>query len=232
VKRLLVFLALFAVVLALPVIWPQSDLIISAWFYREGQGFFLADNPVLVMLHWLAFYGARVLGIAFVLLVLRAVYSKWGQPNFSDAKPWLFLLLALLIGPGLIANVGLKDHWGRARPREVVEFNGAARFSPALMPQFKNAHSNGSFVSGDGAFGFFLPAFAYVAPRRTSRRVFWGGMAAGAAFGFTRLAMGAHFFSDIVYAAFLMLAATAGVHAAMYGWRETVAWWKTWFGEK
>jgi lipid A 4'-phosphatase len=128
-----------------------------------------------------------------------------------------------------VANVGFKDHWGRARPREVVEFGGVGSFSPALVPQFQKARPNGSFVSGDAAFGFFLPAFAYVAPRRLMRRVFWGGMAAGAVFGFIRLAMGAHFLSDIVYAAFFMLASSAGVHAAMYGRRETIAKWKAWF---
>jgi lipid A 4'-phosphatase len=148
---------------------------------------------------------------------------------FLDSKAWLFLFLALLIGPGLVANVGFKDHWGRARPREIAEFGGSQTFSPALTPQFEKARANGSFVSGDGSFGFFLPAFAYVVPRRLSRRVFWGGMAAGSAFGFSRLASGAHFFSDIVYAAFFMLAIGASLHALMYGLSETKARWKSFF---
>jgi lipid A 4'-phosphatase len=225
-----IFFLLFAVALVLPVAWPPVDLWASALFYRAGEGFFLADNPILVALHWLAYYGARVLGAAFVLLAAAAHLKR--SPLFSlDAKAWLFLFLALVVGPGLVANAGFKDHWGRARPREVVELGGNAAFSPFYVPHFHNAHANGSFVSGDGAFGFFLPAFAFVMPRRISRRVFWGCMGAGCSFGFVRLAMGAHFFSDIVYAAFFMLTASAALHAAMYGRRETSERWRAWFGK-
>lgn len=175
----------------------------------------------------LAFYGARVLAAAFLILSLVSWLRH--KKFVLDAKAWAFLLLALLIGPGLVANVGFKDHWGRARPREIAEFGGSEKFSPALVPHFDKAKSNGSFVSGDGAFGFFFPAFAYVAPRRLSRRVFWGGMAVGGLFGFCRLATGAHFFSDIVYAAFFMLAVSAGVFGAMHGFGEAKARWKEFF---
>ena len=54
-------------------------------------------------------------------------------------------------------------------------------------------------------------------------------MMAGGVFGFTRLAMGAHFLSDIIYAAFFMLVTVAAVHAAMYGRKETVERWKGFF---
>jgi len=222
-----VFVLLFAAFLALPVAWPQADLAVSGLFYRAGHGFFWADNGGLLALHFLAYYGARVLGAAFLILAL-ASWLRHRQYLFP-AKSWLYLLLALLIGPGLVANVGFKDHWGRARPREIAEFGGTGAFSPALTPHFENARPNGSFVAGDAAFGFFLPSFGYVVGRRSKRRAFWGGMAVGAAFGFARLAMGAHFFSDIVFAAFFMLVVSAGVHAAMFGASETVCCWKAFF---
>lgn len=215
--------------------WPQIDLIASGFFYRAGQGFFIADTPIFIALHWLAYYGARFLGVSFALLAVATYIKKKRQGKTTvllslDAKAWFFLLLALIIAPGLVANAGFKDHWGRARPREVAELGGTVPFTPFYAPQFHGAHSNGSFVSGDGAFGFFLPAFAFVAPLRSSRRVFWSMMGAGAVFGFVRLAMGAHFFSDIVYAAFFMLATISCVHAAMYGRHETAARWREWFG--
>ena len=223
-----IFFIVFAVLLALPVLWPQVDLLASGLFYSKEQGFFLADKTCLNAIHWFAFDGARALGAAFALGAIVAWYRR--KAGFVlDAKAWLFLLLALVIGPGLVANVGLKDHWGRSRPREVVEFGGEESFSPALVPQFQKARSNGSFVSGDTSFGFFLPAFAYIVPRRFSRRVFWGSMGAGLAFAFSRLAMGAHFLSDNLYAAFFMLVSTASVHAAMYGGQKTKARWQRWF---
>jgi lipid A 4'-phosphatase len=221
------FFLFFAAALTSPVIWPRIDVVVSNLFYKAGQGFFLADEPIFVSLHWLAYYGARALGASLTLLVLAAFVKR--KPVIGvNAKGWLFLLLALLIGPVLIANVGFKDHWGRARPREVIEFGGTASFSPALVPQ-PEIRRNGSFVSGDGAFGFFLPTLAYVVPQRRTRRTFWGCMVAGALFSLARLVMGAHFFSDIVYAAFFMLLASAVVHTTMYGRIETAAHWRRWF---
>ncbi|MFA5041519.1 MAG: phosphatase PAP2 family protein, partial [Bdellovibrionales bacterium] len=217
----------FAIILALPALWPQVDLFLSGQFYNAEKGFFLSNNFVVGTLHFVAYYGARGLGVVFLIFSLVAFVRH--RNILLDAKAWLFMLLALLIGPGLVANVGFKDHWGRERPREIVEFGGNKKFSPALTPRFDNSRSNGSFVSGDGAFGFFLPAFAYVVPRRLSRRTFWSGMAAGVAFGLSRLVSGAHFFSDNVYAAFFMLVVCAGIYTAMYGLSETRARWKSFF---
>ena len=35
---------------------------------------------------------------------------------------WLFLAVCLGVGPGLVANLLLKDQWGRARPKHIAEF--------------------------------------------------------------------------------------------------------------
>jgi lipid A 4'-phosphatase len=221
------FYLIFAILLALPVAWPQMDLYLSSLFYEAGQGFSFAQHPAFQTIHFSANLGARVLGVAFAVLAL----ASWGRHKkiLLDGKAWLFLLVALVIGPGLVANAAFKDHWGRSRPREIVEFGGKETFSSALTPRFENARSNGSFVCGDGAFGFLLPAAALVVPLSLRRRVFWGGMAVGAVFSFARLAMGAHFFSDIVYAAFMMLASSAVVFAAMYGRAELISRWRSIF---
>jgi lipid A 4'-phosphatase len=214
------------------ILWPRLDLVISGWFYKSGQGFFLAQRPAFLFLQALAVKGAWTLGGVLSALALAAAMRRKPVGGIA-AKGWLFALLALLIGPALIANLAFKDHWGRARPREVAEFGGASSFSPALMPQ-PVATQNGSFVSGDASFGFYLPCFAYLAPlasrRKLSRRLFWGGMAAGGGFGFARLAIGAHFLSDILFAALLMLAAIAALHAALFGRLSTRDYWREWMG--
>lgn len=218
---------LLAAGLVVPVAFPSVDLWVSGLFYHPGDGFFLNNAPLLMALHWLAYDGARVMGAAFAVGVVVA----WRRQVFCglDVKAWVFLLAALLIAPGLIANVGFKDHWGRARPREVTEFGGTAIFSPALIPQAE-PRRNGSFVSGDGAFGFFLPVFAYVVPLRLARRVFAASLVAGCAFGGARLLMGAHFLSDIACAAALMLVSVAAVHAAFYGRMVTARRWRIFLG--
>jgi lipid A 4'-phosphatase len=231
VKVLFVFmLALLSATLA----WPSLDPIVSGWFYQPGRGFFLADRPVFLFLHWLAVEGAWALGIVLALLTVVAAFRRKPVLGFA-VKEWLFLLFALLLGPVLVANYGLKDHWGRARPREIIEFGGSASFSPALAPQ-PAARKNGSFVAGDAAFGFYLPNLAYIVPlrpgRRLSRHVFLGGLMAGGLFGLARLAMGAHFLSDILCAAILMLLLSAGLHALIFGFRSTLDYWREWMGLK
>jgi lipid A 4'-phosphatase len=223
-----IFIVLFTIALLFPVLYPYIDVMASGLFYRPEDGFFWADQSLFITLHWVAYYGARVLGVGFAFLCALAWLRRHAVFNLN-AKAWLFLLVALLIGPVLIANICLKDHWGRARPRDISEFGGSQSFTPALEPHFERARSNGSFVSGDGAFGFFLPSFAYIVPRRKSRKVFWGTMGAGILFSFARLVMGAHFLSDIIYAAFFMLLSSAIIYGTMYGQQEVIMCWREWF---
>ena len=224
--------ALFGVLLMSVVVYPPLDLIVSGWFYKPTQGFYLADEGALVLLHTLAIKGAWYLGYGLFACVPIAFLMRNGFMK-QPAKAWFFLLLALLVGPVLIANGGLKDHWGRARPREVHQFGGDHNFSPALIPQM-NAERNESFVAGDGAFGAYLHSFAYLVPvatkRRRSRYVFWGLAAVGSLFGLARMIMGAHFFSDVLFAALFMLASSAAIHASLYGWRSTRTYWRAWMG--
>ena len=42
----------------------------------------------------------------------------------------VFLIATMALGPGLMANVLLKDHWGRSRPIDVKQFGGNERLSP------------------------------------------------------------------------------------------------------
>ena len=54
----------------------------------------------------------------------------------------------------------------------------------------------------------------------------------GLLFGAARIVTGAHFFSDVFYAGFFMLAATALLHALMYGRVQTAIYWRHWFFEE
>jgi lipid A 4'-phosphatase len=225
-RRMILAALAVGIVLAGLVLWPRLDLIVSGWFYRPGEGFFLDDSYAFNALHGVAYAGARLLGFAFLILLVLAAIQR--HPVFGlGAKGWTFLFLGLVIGPGLVANGVLKDHWGRARPREVTEFGGHQQFSRALVLS-DQCERNCSFVSGDGAFGFYLPSVAYMMPLPRSRRWFWGGMGVGTLFAFARLAAGAHFLSDNVFAAVFMLATLAALHAIMFGAIETRRYWRNW----
>jgi len=217
--------ALF-VLLAAFAVWPQLDLAISSVFAQGTSGFFLRDSLVLNGLSKIVFYGSRLMALGFVIALVVALWGK--RPVLGgEPKAWLFLLLALLIGPGLVANVVFKDNWGRARPKQVTEFGGTKTFSRAFEVSTA-CQKNCSFVSGDAAFGFFLPAFAYVVPRRYGRRVFWGCIGLGSVISLARIMLGAHFASDVLCAALLTLFVTFCLHALMFRMKVTTKQWREW----
>ena len=109
----------------------------------------------------------------------------------------IFLIATIAIGPGLIVNLGLKDHWHRPRPIQTQEFNGPSPF----MPWYDDdgaCRKNCSFVSGEAATGFWMVAPASVLPPP------WHGPAVVAAFAFgigaslLRMAFGGHYLSDVL----------------------------------
>ncbi len=61
-----------------------------------------------------------------------------------------FLILSVVIGPGLIINAVFKDHWDRPRPRDVVEFGGMLQCTPAPL----RGESGESFPCGHCSVGF------------------------------------------------------------------------------
>ena len=208
------FIILCAAALILCGVWPDLDIRASAFFYRPDGGFTWANNIVLDGLHNGTVVGSSLLGLLLLVAAIIGFLSRRDVLRLP-AKAWVFLFLGLVIGPGLIANVGFKDHWGRARPREIVEFGGTHPFTPFYAPQ-PNPHTNQSFVAGDPAFGFYLPAFGFAAPRPKRKMIFYSGISIGILLGAMRIMMGGHFLSDVAAAALLMLASIVLLYRIMY----------------
>ncbi len=119
-----------------------------------------------------------------------------------DGKKVCYLSLVLILGAGLIVNVLLKDNFGRARPRDIAEFGGEQVFTPAFVVS-RECDTNCSFSSGDGAAAFFSLALALALSRK--RAWFAAAIGLGIAISLSRIAVGAHFFSDTVVSFFVML---------------------------
>jgi lipid A 4'-phosphatase len=197
------YVAALALVTALFLLFPGIDLWAAGLFWRPGAGFFLSHAlPVRAVYLGLPYLvGAVVVGVPALYLV-----SLWrGRPLWRiDGRACVFLLLALALGPGLVVNTLLKDHWGRARPAQVEEFGGTAHFTPAPLPADQCGH-NCSFPAGHPAMGFYLVSFALLVPERKRRRAaIAGAIAVGAAFGLARMAQGGHFLSDVVFSGFIV----------------------------
>jgi|KBSSwiStaDraftv2_1062776.scaffolds.fasta_scaffold109242_2 lipid A 4'-phosphatase len=192
---LISFLAFAVLVTAFPVI----DLTVSRFFYDgrsflRGQWWQELQQKALMYFLWLSM--AAVIG----LYVYNRVFK--GKLLNVDGRRTLFVILVLVIGPGLIVNVGFKDNFGRARPRNVVEFGGTKHFTPAFVMS-RECDTNCSFSSGDAAGAFFTLTLAMALSRR--RAAFAAALAAGVLVSFCRISSGAHFFSDTVTSFFVML---------------------------
>jgi lipid A 4'-phosphatase len=199
--RLMLMRTAMIVFAATMIVLPELDIGLSSLFYRPDQGFFL-DHALLVQLAykgvpWLLFAAipALIAGLAWCSLSSAAQARRY--------RAWLaFALLSLALGPGLVGNTLLKEHWGRPRPEQIIQFGGSEEYVPAFLPSRECSH-NCSFVSGHAAVGYWLIGGAWLWPRR---RWHWraSGIAAGSLIGLARIAQGGHFFSDVLGAALVV----------------------------
>jgi lipid A 4'-phosphatase len=181
---------------------PDIDLAASRLFYA-GNAVFVGQHLAWVDALRDAFRGLFIGAIAFCVAGLLLTWQVRPQWLHLRKLHWVFLAACLAVGPGLVANLILKDHWGRARPRQAVEFGGTKAFTPPLLPA-RQCPRNCSFVSGEAASTFVVPyALAILIPRWSVVLV-TAGTAGGLAAGVVRMAQGAHFLSDVVFAGVFM----------------------------
>jgi lipid A 4'-phosphatase len=171
------------------LIWPDIDLAVTSLFYRVGEGFFLDQNP-LVQFSYHLFAKIHFAVLALLLLALVVQLIRRSSPRKAG-----FLLLVLVLGPGLLVNGVLKAESGRARPLHTVVYGGEAPFTPAFQ-HADQCRDNCSFVSGHASMGFFLVALAWVV---RDRRWLLAGVFLGGLVGLGRIVQGAHFFSDVIF---------------------------------
>lgn len=194
---------------------PELDLAISGYFSDGANGFPLRQHPVAKFFNDLINVMALVMALACMIGWSIASRMRMKVAGIW-ARHYAFLLGALVLGPGLIANGLFKENWGRARPRQVTEFGGTADFSAPLVIA-DQCSSNCSFVSGDASMGFYFLALALVTPKKTRRLAILAALAFGLFIGFIRVLQGAHFFSDVVFAGVFVGLAIVFLYRLMLG---------------
>ena len=190
---------------------PGLDLWVSGLFWRPSDGFFLHDwapfraiYEAVPLVTWATAVGLLLLGVA-VWVLGRAIGP-------FDRRTIPFLLLSIAIGPGLLTNTVLKDHWGRARPNQVSEFGGTKTFTPVLQPSDQCGH-NCSFPSGHGAMAFSFVGLGFLpATRRRRQWVTGAALGFGGLVALVRIGQGGHFLSDNIFAGLLVAAVAWGLH--------------------
>jgi membrane-associated PAP2 superfamily phosphatase len=211
-KILVALIAALGVALIVFAAWPGLDLAVSHAFHADGR--FVGDThlgrwgreffritPYALLIAMLVAFALKRLGVAL--------------PCAPGGRSALFLLATMVIGPGLIVNLGMKDHLHRPRPVHVQEFGGEAAFKPWYA--FDGAcDRNCAFASGEAAQGFWMVAPALLAPLPWRPVAVAAALAFGFAASLLRLAFGGHFLSDVTVGGLIALIVVFGLKRALW----------------
>lgn len=215
--RPVVFLALVigSAVAILFTVFPQWDLAISAHFWDVGRrAFTLAGAPwaktARSLANWIPWL---ICAPAFVAIVLKLLFP-WGR-MFMSARAAVLLAATMALGPGLVVNGILKEEWGRPRPVHVEEFGGKDTYRPWFATDGA-CPGNCSFVSGEGALGFWLTAPASLVPGPLGAVAMTAAVAFAATAGGLRIAFGGHFFTDVVFSGVVVVLIVVAMRYLIY----------------
>ncbi len=206
------FLIPFLLLIATVIVFRKTelDITIQKLFYQPQSGWFLKDMPLFRLLYHYGNLPAIIISIAgLVLLGLSYQAMKWAKWR----KIGLFLVLAMLLGPGLVINTVLKDHWGRPRPRNIRDFGG--KYAHEKVLSIDPESPGKSFPCGHASMGFYLFIPWFVLRKKKS---IWAavslasGIGLGLAIGVARIAQGGHFASDVVIAGLLVYLIGASIY--------------------
>lgn len=204
--------ALLALALAaLLAAYPAIDLTVTGWFFDPSAATFplAADhgwNAIRRIANWLPF-----------LLLVPPAFALLRKLVFPSRKMLIaptvafYLLGSFLLGPGLTANLLLKENWGRPRPNGIEQFAGAAAFQPWWRPGGA-CKRNCSFVSGEASAAFWAVAPASLAPPQVRPLALGAAVTYGASVGALRVMFGRHFLSDIVFAGLITIAVVMALY--------------------
>lgn len=190
----------FVVSAILFVGFQDLDIAAASFFFASGQ--FIGRLPSVEIVREFLKLVYIFAVIAAIVAVARGYSLRRDILQLSPGK-WIVVLATLIIGPGLVANVLLKDQIGRARPHQTELFGGSKAFTPALVLT-NQCDDNCSFVSGEASsmFALFFGLAVVAGPR--ARAFITLGIAMGGLAGLIRMSQGAHFLSDVVFAGIFM----------------------------
>jgi len=200
-------------------VYPQLDIAIAAWFFDPATHTFLAWADWVAPVRDAATLLITLLVAPAVLAILGKLVMP-GRRMLIPGRAAVFLSITLAFGPFFLANIVLKDHWARMRPTDIVRFGGADRFTPWWDPTGP-CPDNCSFIAGEPSAAFWTAAPASLMPPQWRPLAYAAALAFGAAMGLLRMAGGAHFCSDVIFAGVLMFLVVWIFHGLIYRWRPT-----------
>ncbi|MES0883771.1 phosphatase PAP2 family protein [Roseibium sp. SCP14] len=156
----------------------------------------------------------RVIAIVCVAVLLLKLLVPSRPPILPLRKP-IFLLSTLILGPGVLVNLILKNNWGRPRPRSVEEFGGELPFQPVWKIS-DYCQSNCSFVSGEASASIWLVSVAFIVPATWRKATLAFVLPLCLILSANRVAFGGHFFSDTLISWGLTFLLVLGIYRLLY----------------
>jgi lipid A 4'-phosphatase len=191
--------------LLLAVFTPFSNTLdqsTATYYYAHRD----QPHPLYDFIYSYAAYPVILIGVIALFILCGSYFiSSWKKWR----KPCLFLVLTMLVGAQFIVHNILKDHWGRPRPKQTIEYGGTQPFRPYYSPNFfHQPEPSKSFPCGHCTMGFYFFGFTFLCLRYGYRGGAWVSflfaILFGMAFGIARMAQGGHYLSDIVATALIM----------------------------
>ena len=198
----------------------KLDLTLAQLLYDPSRQKFLAAlNPAIGMLRDNGLV-AIVTCVGFVIAAVVERVRRRPHPALSP-RAILFLVGTLVLGPGLLVNGILKEHWHRPRPAHLVEFGGKEAYPYVdWWNPGGSCQRNCSFVSGEASSAAWMFAPAMLVPPQWRVAAFAGAAVFTAMTSFVRMAAGGHFFTDVLFGVLLTLIVIWIMHGVIFRWRR------------
>jgi membrane-associated phospholipid phosphatase len=204
-------------------LFPELELSVARHFHdivdAGNNAFAWRIYPPLMLARDIGLW----VGTAIIIPVLAALAFKLIVPTRKMLIPGravVFLIATLALGPGLLVNVVLKDHWGRPRPIDITQLGGTEHYVRWWDPR-GDCPNNCSFVSGDVAGAFWTMAPAALTPAPWRILAYGAALALGTGMAALRVMAGGHFLSDVVFSGVFTFLIIWLAHGLIYRWPRT-----------
>lgn len=204
-------------------LFPELELRVAQHFHgiadAAGNTFAWRLDPALMTARDATLWVSTII----IVPVIAALVIKLLLPArklLIPGRSIIFLVVTLALGPGLLVNIVLKDHWGRSRPIDVTQFGGSEHYVRWWDPR-GDCPNNCSFVSGDVAGAFWTLAPAALTPLPYRAIAYAAALALGTAMAAMRIMAGGHFVSDVVFAGVFTYLVIWFAYALIYRWPRT-----------
>lgn len=213
----IVLIAMALAVTVISMFGANADLAVARLFFDPATGGFpTASQSFLAGLRDHGYFSIFTCGG----ILLAAAATRWLPPTRGLHVPGrvaIYLVAALVLGSGVLANALFKDHWHRPRPVAVTAFGGTMAYKNWWNPTGA-CERNCSFVSGEVASAAWLIGPALLAPLPWRTAAVAGAVVFTAVIALGRMAAGAHFLTDAIFAALMSLLALWFMQGVMFRW--------------